>query len=100
MRQILRFDVGKSEDDPQSNELRALAAELKPRSILAAIKAYVLSPSCEHKWEKARQRASERALELGCRAATGPSILFELGTAHFAGQGTSAMDFGRGLGRI
>jgi hypothetical protein len=109
MRLILRFDVGKSDDDPQSSELRALAAELEPGSLLAAIKAYVLSPSYDpwededsddpKKWEKSQQRASERAFELGRRAAAGPEILFELGTALFSGQGTNAMEFGRGLGR-
>lgn len=109
MRQILRYDVGKADDDTQSDELRALAADLEPGNILAAIKAYVLSPSYEHwededpddpeKWEKARQRASERAFELGCATAAAPDVLIELGTALFSGQDTNAMDFGRGLGR-
>ena len=110
---IKHFDCANSDGQGETDcceLLDKLDDLLRPTKLVDEIRAYVLSagaeqfsldeefdPHIEGSWEETRQRAADRALDLGRTAARAPEVLEELSEELFTAPQGCLAEFGKGL---
>ena len=114
VRLIIRYDLrgaGSGTDNYDGVLLGELEEALEPKVLSRQVKTYVFGTQDQawaldvevdlsdgERWDKARERAAERAYQLGTLVASEPKVLDELSQELFKARGLSnTIDFGRGL---
>ena len=113
VRSIKYFEPSHHHDDTPVQDLELLETldeMLRPENLVDEIRAYVLSAGAEQfsledefdlhdeaSWKKSRQRAAERARDLGRTAAHDPGVLAELSEELCIAESQYLTEFGQGL---